>query len=247
MTLLAGTAFTLVQYTARSRRLAEMQFRFAAGISHDLRTPLTAIRGAAYNLYAGLVRSPQAIEKYLHLILRNAEDLTLMIENVLAFSVGHHGGNGSEKIAVGDLVRNAAEALSPEIEQADCRLDLDIAPNLPELRGDPVAVGMAIRNLIGNALRHGGSGKWIGIAVATAEKNLEVRISDRGPGVAAAERGRIFEPFYRSERTRAGRIPGTGLGLSLVKATVERYQGSVEVTEAPGGGAQFIMRFRAEP
>ena len=85
--LLAGTAWALVQYTARSRRLAEMQFRFAAGVSHDLRTPLTAIRGAAFNLVEGLVKEPAAIGRYARLILRNAEELTSMIENVLAFSL----------------------------------------------------------------------------------------------------------------------------------------------------------------
>ena len=76
--LLGGAAWALVQYTARSRRLSEMQFRFAVGVSHDLRTPLTAIRGAAFNLAEGVVTEPAAMKRYSKLILRNAEDLTSM-------------------------------------------------------------------------------------------------------------------------------------------------------------------------
>jgi signal transduction histidine kinase len=90
--LLGGAAWALVQYTGRSRRLSDMQFRFAAGVSHDLRTPLTAIRGAAFNVAEGIVAEPVAIRRYAKLILRNAEELTSMIENVLAFSTSLHPG-----------------------------------------------------------------------------------------------------------------------------------------------------------
>lgn len=131
--LLGGTAWALVQYTGRSRRLAEMQFRFAAGVSHDLRTPLTAIRGAAFNLVGGLVKEPAAIGRYAKLILRNAEELTSMIENVLAFSASLHSGKEERReiFAVGDLLEHAAASMAQEIEQAGCRIELTVAPELP--------------------------------------------------------------------------------------------------------------------
>ena len=99
--LLGGAAWVLVQYTARSRRLAEMQFQFAAGISHDLRTPLTAIRGAAFNLVEGVVKEPAAVSRYLRLILRNSEELTAMIENVLAFSATLQSGKHAQSESSG--------------------------------------------------------------------------------------------------------------------------------------------------
>ncbi len=249
MGLLAGTAWALVRYTARSRRLSEMQFRFAAGVSHDLRTPLTAIRGAAFNLVEGLVKEPAAVERYSRLILRNAEELTSMIENVLAFSASLHSEKaaGRQVLAVGDLLEHAAGAMAQEIEQAGCRMELTVAPGLPPVAGDPVALELVFRNLIGNAVRHGSAGKWIGVAAAQSDDGVEIRVCDRGPGIPETERGRVFEPFYRGEETRARRVQGTGLGLSLVKSTIERYQGTVEVQNSPGGGAHFTVRLPAAP
>jgi len=247
--LLGGTAWALVRYTARSRRLAEMQFRFAAGVSHDLRTPLTAIRGAAFNLVEGVVKEPAAIGRYAKLILRNAEELTSMIENVLAFSASLHSDKAErrEVFAVGDLLEHAAATMAQEIEQAGCRIEVTVAPELPGVAGDPVALELVFRNLIGNAVRHGAGGKWIGVAAAPSNDGVEIRVCDRGPGIPETERERIFDPFYRGEQTRAQRVQGTGLGLSLVKTTVERLQGSVEVENSPGGGAQFTVRLPAAP
>ena len=239
----------LVQYTARSRRLAEMQFRFAAGVSHDLRTPLTAIRGAAFNLVEGLVKDPAAIGRYAKLILRNAEELTAMIENVLAFSASLHSDKqeAPEVFAIGDLLEHAAASVAQEIEQAGCRIELAVAPDLPAVAGDAVALELVFRNLISNAARHGSGGKWIGVSAARFGDGVEIRISDHGPGIAESERKRIFEPFYRGEKSRSQRIQGTGLGLSLVKITVERQKGAVEVHNSPGGGAQFTVRLPAAP
>jgi signal transduction histidine kinase len=245
--LLGGTAWALVQFTGRSRRLADMQFRFAAGVSHDLRTPLTAIRGAAFNLLEGVVKEPAAVARYLRLILRNAEDLTAMIENVLAFSASLHPKSGGrmEAIAVGDVLQHAITAMMPEMEQAACRIEVNIATELPVVVGDPVAVELAFRNLIGNAVRHGVGGKWIGVSALPCGEGVEVRVCDHGPGIPEGEQERIFEPFYRSEQTRAQRMPGTGLGLSLVRNTIERYKGTVEVINSSGGGAQFTVRLPA--
>jgi signal transduction histidine kinase len=245
--LLGGIAWALVQYTGRSRRLADMQFRFAAGVSHDLRTPLTAIRGAAFNLIEGVVKEPAAIARYLRLILRNAEELTAIIENVLAFSAAQHASrNGpAEAIAVTDVLEHAVASMTHEIEQAGCRMELDIANNLPAVAGDAVAIELVFRNLIGNALRHGLGGKWIGISAAPFGDGVEIRVRDHGPGIPEREQGRIFEPFYRGEQTRAQRVPGTGLGLSLVKNTIERYKGTVTVINSSGGGAEFKVRLPA--
>jgi signal transduction histidine kinase len=100
--------------------------------------------------------------------------------------------------------------------------------------------------LIGNAARHAAQGKWIGVSAGKYAGGVEVRVSDRGPGVPEREHERIFEPFYRSEQTRAGQVRGKGIGLSLVKETVDRHQGTLSVHNSPAGGAQFIMRLPAK-
>ncbi len=247
--LLGSMAWALLRYTARSRKLSEMQFRFAAGVSHDLRTPLTAIRGAAFNLADGVVKNPAAVSSYARLILRNAEELTSMIENVLAFSTTLHSRSEktNEAFALGDLIEHAAAAMAPEIEQAGCRMDLTVAPELPAVPGDPLALEHAFRNLIGNAVRHAAGGKWIGVSAARSGQAVEVRVCDHGPGIAEEERQRIFEPFYRGENTRSGLVRGAGLGLSLVKDTVERHHGTVSVLSPEGGGAEFVVRLPTVP
>jgi two-component system sensor histidine kinase SenX3 len=111
--------------------------------------------------------------------------------------------------------------------------------------GDPVAMELVFRNLIGNAIRHGLAGKWIGVSAAPFGDGVEVRVSDHGPGIPEGEQERVFEPFYRGEQTRAQHVPGTGLGLSLVKNTIERYKGTVQVDSSPGRGAQFTVRLPA--
>jgi signal transduction histidine kinase len=245
--LLGLAAWALVRFTGRSRRLAEMQFRFAAGVSHDLRTPLTAIRGAAFNLADGVVKEPAAVSQYARIIQRNADELTAMIENVLAFSASMRADTASpvERFVIGDLVEHAAAAMAAEVEQAGCRVEVNVAPDLPTVAGDPAALELAVRNLIGNAVRHAKQGGWIGVSAGKADGSVEVRVCDRGPGIPDDERERIFEAFYRGERTRSHRVPGTGLGLSLVKSTVERHRGSVVVQNSAGGGAQFTMRLPA--
>ena len=247
--LLGGAAWALVRYTSRSRRLSEMQFRFAAGVSHDLRTPLTAIRGAAFNLVEGVVSEPAAIRRYLKLILRNAEELTAMIENVLAFSASLRTTEKErrETIALGDLIQRAAATMTQEIEQAGCNIEVSVSPELPTVEGDVVALELMFRNLIGNAVHHGAGGKWIGISAAASEGSVEVSVRDRGPGIPEGESERIFEPFYRGEQTRAKRVPGAGLGLSLVKDTIERHHGTIQMQNSPEGGAQFTVRLPAVP
>ena len=110
------------------------------------------------------MNEPAATARYGNIILRNAEELTSMIENVLAFSASMHSGaeERSEAFDVGDLIDHAAEALAQEIEQAGCRIEVTVAPGLPAVAGDPVALELAFRNLIGNAVRHAAQGRWIG-------------------------------------------------------------------------------------
>ncbi len=247
--ILGVAAWSLVRYTARLRRLSELQLQFVAGVSHDLRTPLTAIRGAAFNMAEGVVREPAPVQRYARLILRNAEALAALVENVLAFSASMHSGAQAslQPVPVKELLDRTAAAALPEIEQAGCRLEVTVAPGLPPILGDAAALERAFRNLISNAVNHAAQGRWIGVSAAACAEGVEVRVCDRGPGIPSEERRRIFEPFYRGEKTRAGRIRGTGLGLTVVQETVERHGGAVTVRSAPGEGAQFTVRLPAAP
>jgi signal transduction histidine kinase len=239
--LLAVAAVLLVRFTARSRRLSEMQFRFAAGVSHDLRTPLTAIRGAAFNMANGLVKDPAAMAPYADLILRNAQELSSMVENILAYTTTLDGDRpvAREPVVVSAVLERTAATFQSELQAAGCSLELSMEPGLPAILGDEMAVERAFRNLVGNAVRHASEGRWIGVTAARVDDGVEIRVRDRGPGIPTDEQVRIFEPFHRGERTKEKRIGGTGLGLSLVRTTVARHGGTVTLWSRPGEGAEF--------
>lgn len=249
--LLAGAAWALVRYTAKARRLAHTQMDFVAGVSHDLRTPLAAIRGAAYNISGGLVNQPESLERYGQLILRNAEALTGMIENLLAFA-GLKKARArpfaqSETMDLEVLIRRAAASIEHELETFGGELEVEVAPGTPPVTGDAFMLERAIRNLLDNAVRYGAIGKWIGVTARPEGGMVEIRVRDRGPGIASEDMPRIFEPFYSGAASRRNRVRGTGLGLSLVKETVEAHGGTVKAGNMPSGGAEFVVRLPALP
>ena len=242
MLLVAG--FALLHYTRKTRELAAMQLQFVAGVSHELRTPLTVITGAAHNLLSGVVREPKQVERYAKLIADQARQLTGMVEQVMEFSRGQAGERSTlrERVRIENWIESAVEGAAPEIAAAECEVELDIEGGLPMLAGDPGELQRALQNLVVNAAKHGGEGNWIGVRARRVGEQVEVAVSDHGPGVLQSEREKIFDPFYRGERALVDQVRGSGLGLSLLREIVEKHGGTVVVREAAGGGAEFAMR-----
>lgn len=248
--LLGGAGWALVRYTAKTHRLAHLQMEFVTGVSHDLRTPLAAIRGAAYNIRGGLVNQPESLDRYGQLILRNAEDLTGLIENLLAFAASKKPmapSSTSNRVTLDALIQRAATSIEHALEASGGELEVDIAPGTPPVIGDAVALERMLRNLLDNAARHGAAGKWIGVTVRPDGTMVEIRVRDHGKGIAAEDMAQMFDPFYSGEASRRHQVRGIGLGLSLVKETVERHGGSVHAGNMASGGAEFIVRLPAAP
>lgn len=147
-----------------------------------------------------------------------------------------------QPIPVSVCVSEAIEAVSHELEQAGRSVDADIPPDLPPVWANEDGLRRVLTNLIGNAIRHGGG--EVSVSAIHREEFAEVLVSDSGGGIPPEEIRRIFDPFFRGERARAGRVRGTGLGLSLVKETVESYGGAVTVESSTGKGAAFTLRLR---
>jgi signal transduction histidine kinase len=249
--LIAGAGWALVRSSAEAKRLAQMEFEFVAGVTHEFRTPLTVIRGAAHNLLSGVVTEPQQKERYARLIVQHAENLTELVEQVLGFA-GARGGKAKiteQAVWVLDALNEGLEAAASEIEAARCEVDIQVPPEVPPVWGDPVALRRAFQNLIGNAAKHGGEGGWIGIVAEGSEQDgrLEVviRVRDRGPGISPQDQEHLFDPFFRGERARMDHVRGTGLGLSLVAEIAKAHGGSVTAENVPEGGAEFTLRLPA--
>ncbi len=240
--LAAGVA--LVRHTHRSRRLARAQMDFVANVSHELRTPVTVILGAAHNLKRGIVSSPEAVERYAGMIQRHGQQLSDMVQEVLEFSAARKGGTAYRKVPleVAELLRAAVD--DTKEDTSACEVELTVPEDLPKVEGEPGALRRVFMNLIGNAAKHGGGG-WIGISARRAGRQVEITVSDRGPGVPRAEQGRIFEPFYRGSDACGKQTRGSGLGLGLVKEIAEAHGGRVSVSSEPGEGATFIVSLPA--
>ena len=243
--LLALGMATLLVSTRRAQGLAKQQLEFTAGVTHELATPLAGMRSAAQNLADGVVRDPARVREYGALIEREGRRLTEMVEQVLSFAGMQSGRSVLAKrpLAVADVIEEALAASQRSLDESGIRVEKTVAADLPEVIGDAPSLRRAIENLIGNAAKYAAEGGWIGVrAGLSATRDLpcvEVAVEDRGPGIAAEDLPHVFEAFYRGRGRSAGALPGSGLGLTLVRNIVQAHGGHVTVESAAGKGATF--------
>ena len=253
LALIVATVATLVRFSRQAQRLAELQINFVAGVSHELRTPLTVIRTAAYNLRGRMASRPEHVERYGKLIQDESQKLDSIIEQVLRFASAEAGMaiRSKEPVQVNELIEKALRSAEAAAPHAGVEVEKEIAPGLPPVMADQLAMQHALQNLIDNALKYGAEGgNWIGISAAAVDDRkgpaVEIRVADRGPGIPADEQEHIFEPFFRGERAVRDQIHGTGLGLDLVKKIVVAHGGSIQVRSAAGRKTEFVLRIPAE-
>jgi two-component system phosphate regulon sensor histidine kinase PhoR len=167
-----------------------------------------------------------------------------MVEQILEFAGIHSGQRGFalRPVAVLPMIGDVVEASRALIDAARLDVEIDVPPTLPPVLGDEPALRRVFQNLIGNAIKYGEGGGWIGVKARSAGRDVQLTVSDKGIGIATAEHGRIFEPFYRTPDVIAAQIQGAGLGLSLVKRIVEAHGGRIRVESAPGQGSEFIVQ-----
>jgi len=252
--LIVATAAALIRFTRRTERLAQLQMDFVAGVSHDLRTPLTVIHTAGYNLQGKMAHDPAQVERYGALIQKESGRLNNMVEQILRFATTESGRPIEERepLDINSVIEEAVSACKPQIEGSLCQFEKHIAPGLPTVMGDRVALRQALENLLTNAVKYGlRGGNWIGISAEKTSGHspagVEIRVADRGPGIPRDEQDLVFDPFFRGARALEEQIRGTGLGLSLVKKIVEAHGGSIGLESEPLKGTVFIVRLPAAP
>ncbi len=250
LVLAASMALVLV-WMYRIRRLAKMQMEFVAGVSHELRTPVSVISSAAENLADGVVASGPQVKQYGALIRNEAQRLAGMIGQVLLFAANRSNAlqYQQQPVPVGETIDTAVADLAHLANANGFTVEKEVAPDLPPVLADPKALGRCLQNLMTNALKYGGDGRWMGIraqAGAGPEAGeVLITVQDRGEGIGADEIPHIFEPFYRGNAARASQVHGTGLGLSLAKEAAEAMGGRLTVTSHVGEGSAFTLHFPA--
>jgi len=236
-------AYMLWLDVRRELRLAEMRSQFVSSVSHELKTPLTAIRMFAETLRLGRSPNQQMQAEYLDTIINESERLTRLLNNVLDFSQIEQGRKTYQLVPTSlvEVVHTAARALEYPLAQQGFELRLDVEENLPVVNADGDALQQAILNLLTNALKYSGSSREIDLRLQRQNGQAVIQVTDYGVGIAREEQARIFENFYRVLTPESKLIPGTGLGLTLVAHVAKAHGGSVEVQSAPGEGSTFSI------
>jgi signal transduction histidine kinase len=252
LALLGGAGFVLASGAQRARDLARQQLEFVAGVTHELNTPLAAIRSAGQNLADGIVTDPQQVRRYGGLIEKEGSRLTSLVAQVLDFAGIESGSRAyaTEPVALARLVDDVVKDMRLAFEQSGLTVAKEIPAGVPDVSGDAAALRRVLANLLANALKFAASGRRVTVrAVARPERRVvELRVEDHGPGIPPEERERVFEPFYRGAAAQRNEQPGSGLGLSLVHRVVDAHGGRARIEDTAGGGATVVIELpAAEP
>jgi signal transduction histidine kinase len=249
--VLAATVGMILIASQRAQRLARLQMEFVTGVSHELRTPLTVISSAADNIADGVVDNPQQVMRYGRAIKSQARQLIQLVEQVLLFSAARDRAcrYHLQPVVVEEVVTAALQSTAEQIAASGFTLEKEIAPHLPPVEADAIALTQCVQNLITNAVKYGGEARWLALraaldGAATGRQEVRISVEDKGAGIAPAELEQIFEPFYRSPSATVAQIHGTGLGLTLARSMAEAMNGRLTVASEPGKGSVFTLHLR---
>jgi PAS domain S-box-containing protein len=231
------------------RELDRLKTEFVDAVSHELRTPLTSIRGYLELLRDGDVNLAEDLaRRCLDVIDRNSEHLMSLVEDLLILSRVDSGTfcppDGS--VSVPAVVSSAVSILRPSVQQAGLSLSVNLDDTVPRVTGDRDQLERVVMNLLSNAVKFSPDRTGpIEVSVTSADGSVSVVIADHGIGIAEPEQQQVFTRFFRSAAARDRGIPGSGLGLAVVKGIVDGHGGTVSATSTPGRGTTMVVRLPA--
>lgn len=230
--------------TVRSVRaaaeLASMKSDFVSSVTHELKTPLAVIQLIADTLVRGRYRSPEAIPEYAGMLAREAQSLSSLVDNLLAYArlsdVKH--AYTFEAVDVGDLIDVALEHVRVLLVEGEFAVQVDIPPHIPSVRADRSAMLLALGNVIDNAIKYSGEGRVVEIAASAVERGVSITVQDRGPGIHEDEIDRVCEKFFRGRDVTKR---GSGLGLAIVQHVLDAHDGTLRIRSRRGEGTRVEM------
>ena len=241
-----GGALAVISDITRLTKLEEIRSEFVANVTHELKTPLTSIRGYIELLKSG-PRDEDTTHSFYEIIEIEAERLQKLTDDLLQLSEIENRRSETEDplTSLSEIIERAAGTLRPEAESRGIRLYLFTDPSLM-VKANPRRLYQLIKNLMENAVKYNRDGGAVNVS-AHGERGLAViRVHDTGIGIPAEHRERVFERFYRVDKGRSRELGGTGLGLSIVKHIVSLYGGDLRVDSEPGVGTTFTVRLKIQ-
>ncbi|HEX8637945.1 MAG TPA: HAMP domain-containing sensor histidine kinase, partial [Pyrinomonadaceae bacterium] len=245
---LLGVSVVLIFVSAqRARMFAQKQVDFVSSVSHEFRTPLAVIYSAGENLADGVAKEETQVARYGNLIKGEGRKLTAMVEQILDFAGADSGRKKYDfrEQNVAEIIEHALAECEPLIEEKGFSVEKEIAANLPTVVADKTALSRALQNLIVNSVKYSNGEKYMKISARNGDRRVKISIEDKGLGISKKDLPHIFEPFYRAASVVDEQIHGNGLGLSLVKQTVEAHKGEINVKSELGRGTEFTILLEA--
>lgn len=230
------------------RKLENMRKDFVANVSHELKTPLTSIKGFVETLKNGAVDNPVVRDRFLDIIEVEAMRLTHLINDLLVLSdIEKRNDNGyKEVIALDKMTEEVIIMLSESANKKGIELTLHKADILPKLNGNPNWIKQMMINIIDNAIKYTQVQGKVFVSLEHDSQYVIVRVKDNGIGIAPEHIDRLFERFYRVDKARSRNEGGTGLGLAIVKHIVLSFNGEIEVKSELDQGSEFIIKLPYE-
>jgi two-component system phosphate regulon sensor histidine kinase PhoR len=223
------------------RRLERVRQDFVANVSHEFKTPLTAIQGFAETLLAGALDDPENNRRFLEIIRNHAIRLARLTNDLLKLARIEAGKLELEfsSVSLLELIEGCTETTLLKANRKEITLEITIPPRLPAVRGDAALLRDVLQNLLDNAIQYTPPRGHISVVATAGPREAVVTVADTGIGIPLADSERIFERFYRVDAARSREAGGTGLGLSIAKHIVEAHGGKLWVESTVGQGSKF--------
>src|SRR6266404_6112354 len=245
----ASSAVLVLHDITELRRLERVRRDFVANVSHEFKTPLTAIQGFAETLLGGALDDKANRKRFVEIIREHARRLARLTDDLLKLSRIEAGRLELESrpVSVAGLVNGCVETARLNAESRGLRIAVELPEGLPPVRGDAVQLDEVLQNLIDNALQYTPSGGRIDVTAYSNGHEVIFTVADTGIGIPESDLERIFERFYRVDAARSREAGGTGLGLSIARHIVDAHGGRIWVESAVGQGSRFRFSIDSTP
>jgi two-component system phosphate regulon sensor histidine kinase PhoR len=238
----SGGVLSIIDIT-NIKKLEQIRTEFVSNVTHELKTPLTSIRGFVETLKGGAIEDPEVAGKFLDIIDIEAERLTMLINDILQLSEieSRQKDVNISRHRLSDVIEETVSILQGVAERKSVSIITDMDPDI-QITANRDRIKQMLINLVDNAVKYNNEGGTVSIKTEKAGNRIIVRVSDTGIGIPVEHLDRIFERFYRVDKGRSRNMGGTGLGLSIVKHIVNLYNGEISVESKPGAGTEFKIQ-----